>query len=77
MVSLPSSVSGGAQINVVALDGPAQGALVGTTTFAAGVEATINSFACRRQACYSLQVATDGGQQGSVAFVEEEGVGSR
>lgn len=59
MLSLPASVQGAAQVNVVALDGPAPGALVGTTTFAAGGQATINSFACRPQMCYSLQVTGD------------------
>lgn len=59
MLSLPASVQGVARVNVVALDGPAPGALVGTTTFTAGGQATINSFACRPQMCYSLQVTGD------------------
>lgn len=76
MVSLPENcgMSGSAQVNVYALDGPAAGALVGTTVFAEGTSATINSFACRGQMCYGLEVA--GGADGSgVEFVEMEGVG--
>ncbi|KAK3683394.1 hypothetical protein B0T22DRAFT_246810 [Podospora appendiculata] len=72
MLSLPEQISGCAQVNVVALDGPAQGSLVGTTTFAAGSSATINSFACRPQMCYQLQIASG---DGSVQFVESQGVG--
>ncbi|KAK0706319.1 hypothetical protein B0T26DRAFT_627747, partial [Lasiosphaeria miniovina] len=60
MLNLPAGVaqvSGSVQVNVVALDGPSAGSLVGTTTFADGAVATINSFACRPQMCYSLEIA--------------------
>ncbi|KAK3387334.1 hypothetical protein B0H63DRAFT_469827 [Podospora didyma] len=75
MLNLAGQVSGSGsqQINVVALDGPAPGALVGTAIFASGSSATINSFACRSQMCYSLQIAD--GKTGSVAFTETQGVG--
>ena len=67
-------MTGSAQVNVYALDGPAAGALVGTTIFAPGTQATINSFACREQMCYGLEVASaaDGS---AVEFVESQGVG--
>ncbi|KAK4455178.1 hypothetical protein QBC34DRAFT_433392 [Podospora aff. communis PSN243] len=75
MLSLPAAaqVQGGAQIDVIALDGPAQGALVGTTQFVSGGAATINSFACREQMCYSLGIS--GGGQGAVQFMEGAGTG--
>ncbi len=74
MLSLPAgtAIQGGAQINVVALDGPSPGSLVGTTNFMSGSQATINSFACRAQMCYSLQIANG---DGSVEFMETRGVG--
>ncbi|KAM7203997.1 hypothetical protein V8F33_001968 [Rhypophila sp. PSN 637] len=76
MLSLPAgcSITGGAQINVYALDGPAAGDLVGTTIFTEGTKATINSFSCREQMCYGLEVASaaDGT---AVEFVEGAGVG--
>ncbi|KAK4206147.1 hypothetical protein QBC37DRAFT_267188, partial [Rhypophila decipiens] len=77
MLSLPDgcSVTGGAQINVYALDGPAAGDLVGTTIFSEGMtKVTINSFACREQMCFGLEVASaaDGTR---VEFVEGGGVG--
>ncbi|KAK0613958.1 hypothetical protein B0T14DRAFT_291005 [Immersiella caudata] len=75
MLSLPAAaqVQGGAQIDVIALDGPAQGALVGTTQFVNGGAATINSFACREQMCYSLGISNGG--QGAVEFMEGAGAG--
>ncbi|KAK0634321.1 hypothetical protein B0T17DRAFT_566781 [Bombardia bombarda] len=84
VVSLPTGAAqitgSGVQVNVIALDGPTPGALVGTTTFGGGgggaVGATINSFACRAQMCYGLEIASDDGQGGkSVAFVEAAGEG--
>lgn len=74
MVRLPQGggISGSAQINVVALDGPAPGSLVATTDFGPGVAATINSFACRPQMCYSFRVAS--GQE-VLHFTESEGSG--
>lgn len=76
MIALPNgcSMSGGAQINVYALDGPAAGALVGTTIFEEGTAATINSFACRAQMCYGLEVASTADGTG-VEFLQEQGVG--
>jgi hypothetical protein len=74
--SLPASaqVQGGATIDVIALDGPAQAALVGTTQFVAGAEGvTIDSFACREQMCYSIGIS--GGRQGYVSFLEGDGQG--
>ncbi|KAK0643187.1 hypothetical protein B0T16DRAFT_331353 [Cercophora newfieldiana] len=75
MLSLPAAaqVQGGAQIDVIDLDGPAQGAVVGTTQFVSGEATTINSFACREQMCYSLGIS--GGGQGSVQFMEGAGQG--
>lgn len=81
MLSLPSTadVQGGpAQVNVVALDGPDPGGVVGTVWFSGssgGV--TINSFACREQMCYSLQVIAEdeGGDARWVEFVEGGGDG--
>lgn len=81
MLSLPSTadVQGGpAQVNVVALDGPDPGGVVGTVWFSGssgGV--TINSFACREQMCYSLQVVAEdeGGSAQWVQFVEGGGDG--
>ncbi|KAK1834558.1 hypothetical protein QBC39DRAFT_224088, partial [Podospora conica] len=82
MLALPSSVQGGpAQVNVVALDGPDPGAMVGTVWFessgGAGAATTINSFACREQMCYSLQVVAEdeGGSAQWVEFVEGGGDG--
>ena len=75
MLSLPAAaqVQGGAQVDVTALDGPAAGALVGTTQFVSGESTTINSFACRPQMCYSLGIS--GGNQGIVEFLEGAGSG--
>jgi len=80
MLNLPQGttyVTGGAKINIYALDGPDAGSLVGTTMFAAGSAATINSFACRPQMCYGFAVATDEAANAdkSVTFWEEEGSG--
>jgi hypothetical protein len=74
MLEMPSGadISGSAQVNVFALDGPAPGALVGTTTFASGSWATINSFACRPQMCYSLKIASG---DSTLQFMEQEGMG--
>ncbi|KAK4135713.1 hypothetical protein BT67DRAFT_433154 [Trichocladium antarcticum] len=51
------SGSAGVTVNVYALDGPAAGALVGTTRVAPGQgPTTVNSFACRPQMCYRMEV---------------------
>lgn len=68
------SVSGSAKINVYTLDGPNPGALVGTTEFGAGKKATINSFACREQMCFKLEVA-DESEGKQVDWQELGGVG--
>ncbi|KAM7206462.1 hypothetical protein V8F20_002811 [Naviculisporaceae sp. PSN 640] len=76
MISLPAgcTMSGGAQINIYDLDGPAAGEVVGTTIFQEGTAATINSFACRSQMCFGFEVASaaDGT---AVEFLQEQGVG--
>ncbi|KAK0740460.1 hypothetical protein B0T18DRAFT_294305, partial [Schizothecium vesticola] len=83
MLALPSSadVQGGpAQVNVVALDGPDPGGMVGTVWFSdssSGAATTISSFACREQMCYSLQVVAEdeGGSAQWVQFEEAGGDG--
>ncbi|KAK4162975.1 hypothetical protein QBC43DRAFT_290230 [Cladorrhinum sp. PSN259] len=67
-------VTGSAKINLYDLDGPTPGALVGTTEFAAGSKATINSFACREQMCFRLEVA-DESEGSEVGWEEMGGVG--
>jgi hypothetical protein len=58
-------VHGAATVNVYALDGPSAGALVGTTRFAAGVQAAVNSFECGEgEMCFRLEVAGDGDGEG-------------
>lgn len=69
----PISSSGAAQVNVVAVDGPAAGSLVGTVTFAAGERQTINSFACRGEMTFRLEMAGPG--SGSVQFAQGEEAG--
>lgn len=74
-----------ASINIYALDGPAPGALVGTTRLADAVQrsVTVNSFACRAQMCFRLEVAdygdgsggTGDGQQEQVGWVQGQGEG--
>ncbi|KAK4150530.1 hypothetical protein C8A00DRAFT_36862 [Chaetomidium leptoderma] len=62
LTSPSARVSGSATVNIYALDGPAPGALVGTTRFAAGAVATVNSFACREEEmCFRLEVVQPGG----------------
>ena len=71
----PISASGDSQVNFKAIDGPAPGALVGTYTFqksADAVFATINSFACRPNFDFELELA---GAEGAVSFSEIEGAG--
>ncbi|KAK3934231.1 hypothetical protein QBC46DRAFT_428521 [Diplogelasinospora grovesii] len=72
--------SGGVQIDVFALDGPAPGALVGTTMVNAGEEgttmATINSFACRPQMCYSLRIANRNATEGEEMVEFKQGGGA-
>jgi hypothetical protein len=66
-------VHGAATVNVYALDGPSAGALVGTTRFAAGVRATVNSFECGEgEMCFRLEVAGDGDGDGEGGDGEEE-----
>lgn len=58
---------------MVAVDGPAAGSLVGTVTFAAGERRTINSFACRGEMTFRLEMAGPGA--GSVQFAQGGGAG--
>jgi hypothetical protein len=64
------------QVNVIDVDGPAPGAIVGSVNFVApGAQdsfVTINSFACRPTMTYNLQIA---GASGHVDFVEGNGAG--
>jgi hypothetical protein len=69
----PIASSGATQVNVVAVDGPAAGALVGTVTFVAGERRTINSFACRPEMKFRLELAGPGA--GSVQFAQVNGAG--
>ncbi len=68
--------SGNAQVNVIAVDGPAPGAIVGTTTFAsqpnANTYTTINSFACRPSMSYQLTLVNP---YSAVDFAEGNGAG--
>ena len=68
------SVSGSAKVNVYALDGPDPGALVGTALFEAGTRVTINSFACREQMCFRLEVAADKSPESSFDSEGKEAV---
>ncbi|KAK4038192.1 hypothetical protein C8A01DRAFT_37894 [Parachaetomium inaequale] len=73
-----AQVSGAATVNVYALDGPAAGSLVGTTRFAAGEVATVDSFACREEEmCFRLEVADDDNGDGTtgVGFLQGDGEG--
>lgn len=69
----PIASTGATQVNVVAVDGPAAGSLVGTVTFAAGERRTINSFACRGEMKFRLEMAGPGA--GSVQFAQGGGAG--
>ena len=69
----PIASAGDARVNVIDVNGPAPGAIVGTVTFAAGETRTINSFACRRDMRYRLELATEG--TGSVQFNQAPGAG--
>ncbi|KAK0727177.1 hypothetical protein B0T26DRAFT_747532 [Lasiosphaeria miniovina] len=68
--------SGQALVDVVAVDGPAPGALVGSITFASDPVSptfrTINSFACRPNMLFRLRIS---GAQGAVDFAEGNGAG--
>ncbi|KAK0635763.1 hypothetical protein B0T17DRAFT_56785 [Bombardia bombarda] len=68
--------SGQTQVNVIDVNGPAPGSIVGTVTFASSATAptftTINSFACRASMQYRLALA---GTQGAVDFAEGNGAG--
>ncbi|KAK4197905.1 hypothetical protein QBC40DRAFT_284620 [Triangularia verruculosa] len=70
--SSQAAVDGSAKINVYALDGPDANALVGTTQFYQGSKATINSWACREQMCFRLEVASE--SEGKEVSFEEVGV---
>ncbi|KAK5654870.1 hypothetical protein OQA88_6906 [Cercophora sp. LCS_1] len=73
----PIASSGNAQVNVIDVNGPAPGSIVGTVTFASDPSAPkttyINSFACRANMQYKLVLATEGA--GSVSFAEGNGAG--
>ncbi|KAK1770948.1 hypothetical protein QBC33DRAFT_511752 [Phialemonium atrogriseum] len=72
----PVATTGSSQVDVVALDGPAAGAVVGTVALASlpgeAIVRTVNSFSCRPELSFRLQIA---GAEGSVAFTEVEGAG--
>ncbi|KAK0667867.1 hypothetical protein QBC41DRAFT_227518 [Cercophora samala] len=70
--SSQAAVDGSAKVNVYALDGPDANALVGTTQFYQGSKATINSWACREQMCFRLEVAQE--SDGKEVSFEEVGV---
>ncbi|KAK0652277.1 hypothetical protein B0T16DRAFT_454656 [Cercophora newfieldiana] len=73
----PIASSGNAQVNVIDVNGPAPGSIIGTVTFSSetwGPKKTyINSFACRPNMQYKLVLATEGA--GSVRFAEGNGAG--
>ncbi|KAK1835445.1 hypothetical protein QBC39DRAFT_418121 [Podospora conica] len=64
----PIASTGAAKVNVFAVGGPSAGSLVGTVTFAAGERRTINSFACRPEMKFRLELAGPGA--GSVQVVQ-------
>ncbi|KAL7623242.1 hypothetical protein AAE478_006923 [Parahypoxylon ruwenzoriense] len=63
----PVTSTGSDLVDVTALDGPAQGALVGSLRFRAGEERTVNSFACRDTFTFELSIAQGDGE---VAFAQ-------
>lgn len=73
----PISSSGNAQVNVIDVNGPSPGSIVGTVTFASDPSGPttryINSFGCRANMQYRLVLATEGA--GSVSFGEGNGAG--
>lgn len=73
----PISSTGNAQVNVIDVNGPTPGSIVGTVTFASDPSGPstryINSFACRANMQYQLVLATEG--SGSVSFGEGNGAG--
>ncbi|KAI1140538.1 hypothetical protein F5Y05DRAFT_321059 [Hypoxylon sp. FL0543] len=68
----PITSTGSDLVNVVALDGPAQGALVGSLRFRPGTKTFVNSFACRDVMTYELEIAQGTGE---VKFSEVQGAG--
>jgi len=72
----PIASTGNPQVNVIDLNGPAAGSIVGTVTFASDPGAptlrTINSFACRPDMQYRLTLA---GTAGTVDFAVGNGAG--
>jgi len=73
----PIAATGNPLVNFVALDGPAAGAVVGTTTLGpnpwnADGLTTINSFDCSAVLSFQMEIAEG---EGSVAFHEVEGAG--
>ncbi|KAK4451895.1 hypothetical protein QBC34DRAFT_45997 [Podospora aff. communis PSN243] len=75
--NFPIASSGNPQVNVIDVNGPAAGAIVGTVTFSSetwGPKKTfINSFACRPNMQFKLMLATE--DEGSVYFAEGNGAG--
>ncbi|KAK0627151.1 hypothetical protein B0T14DRAFT_407375, partial [Immersiella caudata] len=75
--NFPISSSGNAQVNVIDVNGPVAGAIVGTVTFSSetwGPKKTfINSFGCRPNMQFELELATEGA--GSVSFANGNGAG--
>ncbi|OTB08974.1 hypothetical protein M426DRAFT_7006 [Hypoxylon sp. CI-4A] len=69
----PITSTGSDLVNVTALDGPAQGALVGALRFRAdGTTTVINSFVCADVMAYELAIAQG---EGEVRFSEIQGAG--
>ncbi|KAI1850612.1 hypothetical protein JX265_004322 [Neoarthrinium moseri] len=75
----PITSSGSNLVNVIAVGGPAPGALVGSVRFASSPDqrtfTTINSFACRPYMEFRLEISRDQANPGSVAFQEVQGAG--
>jgi len=59
-------------LNVIDVNGPTPGSIVGTTTFEAGKTATINSFSCRPNMQFQFVVA---GNEGFVGYQPPTGPG--
>ncbi|TLD32783.1 hypothetical protein PspLS_01398 [Pyricularia sp. CBS 133598] len=62
------------QVNIIDVNGPAPGSIVGTVTFTPGTSTTVNSFACRPDMQYKLEVAS-WQAQGSVSYPAQPGTG--
>nr|ASA39655.1 AVR-Pi54 [Pyricularia oryzae] len=62
------------QVNIIDVNGPAPGSIVGTVTFTPGTSTTINPFACRQDMQYKLEVAS-WQAQGSVSYPAQHGTG--